>query len=121
MGQNDEYSRDAHEYDMAYESDTSDEVDLELHPEDWQDMYSQEILDAWMLIRGYLDENYIKNRAHYPDFVELVLEPQNWYATWPPPDTHRILWNLISDMPIVSERVTSYNFYAWAQNYIDYE
>lgn len=121
MGQNDEYSRDAHEFDTAYESDASDEVDLDLHPEDWQDMYSHEILDAWMIIRDYLEDNYIKTRASYPDFVNLVLDPQNWYSTHEPPTTHRILWNLISSAPIVSDRVTASNFYAWAQNYIDYD
>ena len=41
MGINDEYSRDANNYDLAYESDGSDEFDPELHPVDWQDMYSQ--------------------------------------------------------------------------------
>ena len=81
MGLNDEYSRDAYNtVDDAYDSEGSDEFDPELHPEDWQDMYSQEILDGWMHLRSYLDQNYIKIRAGYPQFVELVLNPSKWYT-----------------------------------------
>ena len=46
MGINDEYSRDAYNYELAYDSDGSDEFDYELPEEDWQDWYSEELLDA---------------------------------------------------------------------------
>jgi hypothetical protein len=120
MGLNDEYSRDAYQYDQAYDSEGSDEYDPELHPEDWQDMYSQEILDGWMHLRNYLEQNYIKCRAGYPQFVELVLEPTKWYTNEDPGHVQTVMWNSISDLPIISDRVAPHNFYAWIENYIDY-
>lgn len=120
MGINDEYSRDAYNYDLAYDSDESDDVDLDLHPEDWQDMYSQEILDGWMTMKGYLDERYIEIQGTFHDFVNLVLEPTEWYTRENPQPIWRDLWNLIGNLPIISERVQPQNFYAWAENYVGY-
>lgn len=120
MGLNDEYSRDAYKYEEAYDSDGSDEFDLDLHPEDWQDMYSKELLDGWMHLRNYLDQNYIKCSAGYPQFVELVLEPAKWYTNDEPGHVQVVMWNSISYMPIISDRVGPQNFYAWVENYIDY-
>jgi hypothetical protein len=120
MGRNDEYSRDAHEYELAYDSDESDEFDNELDPEDWQDMYSEELLDAWMNVRGILDENYIQYKAGYPDFVELVLHPTKWYSVQQPSLLQRTMWLAIKDAPIVGERLQAENFYAWSENFIDY-
>ena len=120
MGRNDEYSRDAYNYDLAYDSDGSDEVDTDLHPEDWQDMYSQEILDGWMAIMDYSRDHYLNIPGTFPDFVELVLNPDGWYTSKQPHSTWSIMWNLISNLPIISERVQPQNFYAWAENYIGY-
>ena len=121
MGQGDEYSRDAYNYDLAPDSDTdSDDVDLELHPEDWQDMYSQELLDGWMVMKDYLDENYVQIYGTFPKFVELVLDPTRWYTNDEPYEQWVILWNLIARLPIISDRVQPQNFYAWAENYIGY-
>lgn len=121
MGLNDEYSRDAFTGDQyAYDSDDSEEFDNELHPEDWQDMYSQELLDGWMYLRQYFDENYIKCKAKFPDFVDLVLEPSRWYTNNEPCFQYQVLWSSIEKLPIISERVLSNNFYAWIENYVDY-
>lgn len=120
MGLGDEYSRDAFVFEEAYDSDGSDEFDAELHPEDWQDMYSQEILDGWMAIWGYADERYLPIQAKFPDFVQLVLNPQEWYTQNAPQPVWRDMWGLICNMPIISERVQAPNFYAWAENYIGY-
>lgn len=120
MGHGDEYSRDAYNYELAYDSDDSDEVDLELDPEDWQDMYSQEILDGWMLIREYTEDHYMQIRGTFPDFVQLVLNPSDWFTFKEPHLNWRIIWNMIKDRPIISERVQAENFYAWAENYIGY-
>ena len=120
MGINDEYSRDAYNYDLAYDSDGSDEFDAELHPEDWQDMYSQELLDGWMKIREFADYNYINIRAKFPDFVDLVLGRVQWYQDHPSDDDHRIMWNLISNLPVISERIQAENFFGWAENYVAY-
>ena len=118
MGINDEYSRDAYNYDLAYDSEGSDEFDSDLHPEDWQDMYSQELLDAWMKIRDYTTEHYIRIRAGYPKFVELVLEPQGWFGASNPTDDERIMWASIKDMPIICDRLIQDNFFAWTKKYI---
>ena len=120
MGLGDEYSRDAYNYELAYDSDGSDEFDTELHPEDWQDMYSQEILDGWMCIRSYAEERYLPIRATFHDFMNLVVAPQEWYTREEPQPTWKNMWDLICDRPIISERVQEANFYAWAENYIGY-
>jgi hypothetical protein len=118
MGINDEYSRDAYNYDLAYDSDGSDEFDPELHPEDWQDMYSQELLDGWMKIRDYMEERYLETRAQFPDFVDLNLNATRWYSSDPQSNHHENLWNLIGQMPIIRDRVQAENFYGWAKNYM---
>lgn len=120
MGRNDEYSRDAYNYDLAYDSDESDDVDLELHPEDWQDMYSQELLDGWMIMKDYLDENYIEINGTYHDFVNLVVSPTTWYTSATPRPMWNLLWNMIARLPVISERVQAENFYGWAENYVGY-
>ena len=121
MGLNDEYSRDAYSYDPIYEdSDGSDDFDSQLDPEDWQDMYSDELLDAWMALRNFLDDNYIRTSAKFPEFVDLVLNPQRWYSHTDPSMFHIGLWNLLNQWSIVTERVHIHNFCAWADNYIEY-
>ena len=120
MGINDEYSRDAYNYDLAYDSDGSDEVDNDLHPEDWQDLYSQELLDGWMVMKQYLDERYIEIHGSFHDFVNLVLEPSAWYMRGNPDQIWSDIWRLIGNLPIISERVQAPSFYAWAEKYIGY-
>jgi hypothetical protein len=118
MGINDEYSRDAYNYDIAYDSDGSDEFDTELHPEDWQDMYSQELLDGWMNIREYMDSRYLETRARFPNFVDLVLDSEQWYRNGPFNEHHENMWGLIANLPVIRDRVQAANFYGWAKNYI---
>jgi hypothetical protein len=121
MGLNDEYSRDADNYDgNAYDSDGSDDFDTELHPEDWQDMYSQELLDGWMKIREYAESRYMTVRATYPKFVELVLDSSRWYQEHESAKSHFEMWNLISNLPVISDRVQAENFFGWAEKYIGY-
>jgi hypothetical protein len=120
MGQGDEYSRDAYTYDLAYDSDGSDEFDPELHPEDWQDMYSQELLDGWMKIREYVEARYTKLSAKFPDFVDLVLGRVQWFQDRASAQTHVEIWNLLGNMPIIRDRVQPENFYGWAEKYVAY-
>jgi len=120
MGINDEYSRDAYNYDLSYDSDGSDDFDLDLHPEDWQDMYSQELLDGWMKIREYAESRYMTIRATYPKFVELVLDSGRWHQERESSVSHLEMWSLISNLPIISDRIQAENFYAWAEKYIGY-
>ena len=121
MGRNDEYSRDAYQGDhYAYDSDDSDEFENELDPESWQDWYSQEILDGWMYLRDYFDQNYIQCRAKFPDFCDLVTDPSRWYQGEAPTAFQEFLWGLVRRAPIVTNRVQPENFYAWVENYVDY-
>lgn len=122
MGLNDEYSRDAYSGDhYAYDSDgDSDDFSDQLDHEDWLDMYSQEILDGWMYLRSYLDENYIKYKAGFPDFCDLVLDPSKWYTAERPGTIQERLWSQVSSVGLIAERVQPENFYAWVENYVDY-
>ena len=120
MGINDEYSRDAYNYDLAYDSDGSDDVDLDLHPEDWQDMYSQELLDGWMKIREYTESKYMNLTAKFPDFCDLVLGRVQWFQAQESARSHLDIWNLIGNLPVISERVQAENFFGWAEKYVAY-
>ena len=121
MGINDEYSRDAYNYDLAYDSDEGPEVPEPLSPEDWQDWYSEELLDAWFRLRNYFETNYIRTRATYPSFVEFVMSPSKISATYEPTETERILWNLISSIPVIQENIINVQFYHWiGQNIYHY-
>lgn len=120
MGINDEYSRDAYNYDLAYDSEGSDEFDPELHPEDWQDMYSQELLDGWMKIREYAEAKYMNLTAKFPDFCDLVLGRVQWFQAQESAKSHLDIWNLIGNLPVISERVQAENFFGWAEKYVAY-
>ena len=122
MGINDEYSRDAYyEYNaVADQDDDQDDFDLELHPEDWQDMYSKELLDGWMHLRQYVDENYMKITVGFPDFVSFVLAPHLWYTEEQPGMWQQCIWNDISKIAVITDRVCPENFYAWVNNYVEY-
>ena len=119
MGINDEYSRDAYSYELAYDSDGSDEFDYDLDEETWQDWHSEEMLDAWMTLRGHLEENYVQTSAKYPEFVELVTDSSKWYTQEDPPAQVEIYWGIVSQFSIIKERVLPQNFFAWSKQYID--
>jgi hypothetical protein len=119
MGINDEYSRDAYIYELAYDSEDSDNENDPLHPEDWQDWYSEEILDAWVRIREYTESNYIELNTTYPRFVEFIMYPTRVPPQDTPTSTENDLWNLISRMDIIQQRVESVHFYGWIRQNID--
>jgi hypothetical protein len=77
MGLNNEYGYDAFQgnnYD--YDEDWDDDPD-DLDEESWQDWHSEHLLNMWMSLRQYTEENYINssilNKATYPRFVEFVI------------------------------------------------
>jgi hypothetical protein len=118
MGLNDEYSRDAFQGDnYVYDSDEQEEF-IELSPEDWQDLNSQEILNAWMSIREYLEQNYINTTANYPDFVNLIMHPGQWRTRSAPTNLQEALWTLAARQRVFRDNVEPENFYAWSDNYI---
>jgi hypothetical protein len=114
MGVNDEYSRDAYTGDhYVYDSDSSDEFDSQLDPEDWQDIYSQELLNGWMTIKYWLETQYLPVRTTYHDFVQFVLTPSRWYTEDPPSSTCLLIWDEISKIDVISERVEIGHFTGW--------
>jgi hypothetical protein len=114
MGINDEYSRDAFTYELAYDSDENDESLEPLHPEDWQDWYSEQLIDAWMTIRQYSDENYLELRSKFPQFVEFVMDPSEFYTEIEPDVNVLNIWNTIKTIDVIYERITIENFNQWA-------
>ena len=119
MGINDEYSRDAYIYDLAYDSDDSSETPDHLHPEDWQDWYSEDLLDAWGKIREYTSSNYIRFNATYAEFVEFIMYPGQDILYSPPTMTEIDLWSLASSVPLVREHVSEDNFHCWVRKNIE--
>ena len=120
MGQGDEYSRDAYLGDhYVYDSDDSDDFDSQLDPEEWQDMYSQELLNGWMTIRDWSETHYIPVRSTYHDFVHFVLNPTKWYTTDIPSVNCSSIWNEISSIQVITERVSSEQFTGWFKHNIE--
>jgi hypothetical protein len=120
MGINDEYSRDAYLGDhYAYTSDgDSDEFDSQIDPEDWQAVYSEELLDAWMIIYDELQKNYLTHVVKYSQFVEFVMEPWKWRSHSEPSPIHKRLWTEISTIETIDDRVWDDQFYGWTQYYL---
>lgn len=119
MGINDEYSRDAFQYDLAYESDASDEeFEIEVDPEDWEAIYSDELLDAWMYIREFCEEIYLQPRASFTQFIQFVLQPWNWTTDVRMTPNQELVWRNVSQIQVISQRVTAENFCAWLNHYI---
>jgi hypothetical protein len=121
MGVNDEYSRDAYDYELAYESDDSVDSPDPLHPEDWQDWYSEQLLDAWMAIRNFTEERYLHLDTTYPHFINFVLEPAAFYTQNEPREIDLVLWNLIKDIRVIQENVTLEQFTGWLGNILEYD
>ena len=81
MGQCDEYSHDVHQYEQAWNSDDeSDEFDSQIDPEDWQAIYSEDLLNAWMIIYEELQRNYLTHIVKYSQFIDFVMAPWDWCA-----------------------------------------
>jgi len=119
MGVNDEYSRDAYDYELAYNSDDSDDFETEpLHPEDYQDWYSEQLLDAWMTIREYTDSNYIQISVTYNDFVHFVMYHDEFYTEEEPDYIVLQLWNAIKNIQVIQENLTLEHFTEWVNTFI---
>jgi hypothetical protein len=121
MGINDEYSRDAYQVEQyAYDSDGSDDFDPELHPEDWQDMYSQELLDGWNFVLEFIHDNYLGRKpcCTYPKFVDMVLNPAQFLPSGESSSVIRRLWTRVRQIKIIRDRVEPEQFYTWASIYV---
>jgi len=114
MGINDEYSRDAYNFEESWDSDDLDDFDQELEPEDWEALYSEEIHDGWSIFNEYVNDNYLmlKNTCTYTKFVELLLRPELYYTSDPTEHANQA-WKAIRRVLIVKERIEPENFYKW--------
>ena len=119
MGINDEYSRDAYQYEQSWDSDDSDEFDSQLDPEDWQALYSEELLNAWMTIRVCYEDQYLPVKATYNSFIDLVLNPLPWYSSDHPSPVCHTIWSEISKIKVISERVGLEQFWGWFKHNIE--
>jgi hypothetical protein len=120
MGQGDEYSRDAYlgEH-YVYNSDEDlDEFDSQLDPEDWQAVYSEDLLSAWMIIYDELQRNYLTHIVKYSQFVDFVMEPWRWRSFTEPSLTHRRLWSEMSTIETIDDRILEDQFHGWAQYHL---
>jgi hypothetical protein len=78
MGVNNEYRDDAifcgEDVDEAYNE--QEDHELLLSPADWHDWHSENVLNMWMSIRQYLEDNHLNstlmNNASFHDFAEFV-------------------------------------------------
>ena len=78
MGINNEYRDDAFtgvdDVDDAY--DEQEDHEIVLGPQDWHDWQSEDVLNMWMSLRQYLEENHMNNtlmnKASFHDFAEFV-------------------------------------------------
>jgi hypothetical protein len=119
MGVNDEYSRDAYQYEQIWNLDEeSDEFDSQIDPEDWQAIYSEDLLDAWMIIYDELQRNYLTHVVKYSQFVEFVMTPWKWNHVSTPSPIHKRLWIEISRIETIHERVSEEQFHGWAQAHL---
>jgi hypothetical protein len=76
MGINNEYGNDALFYVDAVEEEDDEEVIDDHGPEDWHDWNSEHVLNMWMSLRQYLEDNHVSSTlmrdASFHDFAEFV-------------------------------------------------
>lgn len=76
MGLGNEYSYDAFAGDDAFEDQEEQQEEEPLHPQDWEDWHSEHLLNIWMGIRAYLEDNGLHNtwlrRANFNTFCQFV-------------------------------------------------
>jgi hypothetical protein len=67
-----------YEYEFEYTSSDDDLVDeFLLAPEDWQDWYSEELLNLWMSVVQYHEDWYIPLRRTFNEFCEFVFRDKD--------------------------------------------
>ncbi len=62
-----EIENELYEYDSDQQED-----ELEISPEDWQDLHSNELLDVWFSIVEYHEEWYLPIKKTFNEFCEFV-------------------------------------------------
>ena len=74
---------------FQYDEELEDEQD-ELSPEDWQDLHSEELLNAWMSIVEYHEYWYLPLRKTFNDFCEFVHATQETFDEFVTPEVQSI-------------------------------
>lgn len=78
MGLLNEYQYDAFTGEEEYDEEEIAEDYGPLSPEDWMDFNSTHLLNMWMSLRQYREENYINNTimnfATFNDFCHFVMK-----------------------------------------------
>ena len=76
MGLNNEYGEDAFFFSPAFDEMDEQEDDTPLSPEDWHDWNSEHVLNMWMSLQQYMEDNHLKSSflttAQFHDFAEFV-------------------------------------------------
>jgi hypothetical protein len=76
MGINNEYGYDAFQNEDALDDDQQDDDELILDPQAWHDWHSEHMLNMWMSLRQYLQDNHMSstlmNHATFHSFCEYV-------------------------------------------------
>jgi hypothetical protein len=74
MGFNDEYSRDAYlpeDVGPEYIDDPDDQFD-DFTQEDWEDWFSETLLDDWMSIRESYESQYLEAPGSFNDYCNFI-------------------------------------------------
>jgi hypothetical protein len=123
MGLNDEYSRDAYQFEQVHEDpDDQEEPDIEVSPEMWESIYSEEIFDGWTIFQEYIYSNYLTVRSHctFTTFSELLIRPEMYESCARPSHQALECWEHIKRVKIVRDRVYPDQFYTWFQIYVNF-
>lgn len=76
MGVNNEYSVDAFQGEDARDEEILEDEEFLLDQESWQDWHSEHILNMWMSLKAYLEDNSLNNtlmtKATFHKFCAFV-------------------------------------------------
>jgi hypothetical protein len=122
MGINDEYSRDAYQFEQVHDDSDDEEVDIEVDPEMWEAMYSEEIFDGWTIFQDYIHANYltIQHNCTFTKFSELLIRPEMYRDCLSPSQQAYDCWEYVKQVNIVRNRVEPEQFYTWFHMYVNF-
>jgi hypothetical protein len=116
MGINDEYSRDAYQFEEVWDSDEHEDLEEEIDPEDWQVYYSEEIYDGWSTLLEYIYDNFMVTRATYTEFADFVTFPSQ--LSWNPSVHAFESWKKVRRVPLIRQRVLPEQWYNWFDSFV---
>lgn len=112
MGLNDEYSRDAYEVAHLDVDELLADEEVTYDDETWQDINSGELLEAWIPIREYAEENYLNLHRTFPEFVTFVMSNNDEVYTDEVCCHIENMWRRVCNQEVIRrEGVTRSQFY----------